>query len=88
MPILTRGRLASLKAAGMAFFCVFHQLANAASSLPCTPPKPPLLITSTWSPARAARRTAATRASSWSKVSRLRAQRGQRLGGVPPRLAP
>src|SRR5690606_17242907 len=37
--------------------------ARASSSLPCTPPKPPLLMTSTWSPGWAAWATAATRAS-------------------------
>ena len=56
------------------------------SSLACTPPKPPLLMHSTWSPGRAA---ATMRATSSSMCRRRRRARraAQRLGRVPAEAA-
>ena len=60
---------------------------SAASSLACTPPKPPLLMHSTWSPGCAARATARTRASMSVGDDRLAAHRRQRGRRVPAQVS-
>ena len=51
------------------------------------PPKPPLLITSTWSPARASRAIASTSAVEIVVTTDLGAQRRERRGRIPAEIA-